>query len=109
MRSGPLAHLRRHCNHRLLCHATLTSHLLTIRPQLQEVYRFMIETLTLMPVPERVANDAPRNSRPEVVAVVEPVHCVNHVFLGKAGILQVRKLMAAFVRDGLTRQETFAM
>src|ERR1700730_8416896 len=68
----------------------------------------MKETLALVPIPQRFTYDAPGNSRPEIVAVVEPVNRIQHVLPRETGVLQVRKLMAARIRDRFARQKTLA-
>ena len=45
---------------RLLLHALLARDtLLAVRAKLQEIHGFVIEALALVPIPQRVANDAP--------------------------------------------------
>ena len=82
--------------------------LLAVGSQLQEIDSLMVQPLALCDVPQRVAHDAPRHARAEIVAVVESVHGIHHVFLAQAGILQVRQLVAAGVGDRLTGKKTFA-
>ena len=75
-------------------------HFDAVRAELHEIHGLMIEALALVSVPQRVANDAPGDLRPEIVAVVEAVDGLDHVFLRKAGIFEVRKLVAAIIGDG---------
>ena len=58
--------------------------------------------------PQGFAHDAPGHARAEIVAVVEAVDGLNHVFLRKAGIFKVRKLVASDIRDGFAGEEAFA-
>src|SRR5712692_535356 len=68
----------RHGEHRPLDIAALAYPLPTLRAQLQEVHRFMIQPLALVAVPKRFAHDAPDDSGPEVVLIVEAVHARHH-------------------------------
>src|SRR5260370_4921880 len=67
-----------HGDHRLLDIAALAYPLPTLRAQLQEVHRFVIQPLAFVAVPKRFAHDAPDHPGPEVVFVVETVHARHH-------------------------------
>ena len=58
-----------------------------------------------MCIPEGLAHDAPSHLRPEVVGVVKAIDPSHHVLASQARVLDVRKLVAVAIRQGLSLQE----
>src|SRR5208282_6134055 len=76
--------------------------------QFQEVHSLMEQALALMPVPERFAHDPPSHARPEIVAVVEAVHRLDHVLAAESGIFEMRKLMPEGIGDRFGGEKAFS-
>src|SRR5258708_5402975 len=86
--------------------AALARPLQAFRAQLQKLRRFGVQPLPLVAVPKRLFHDAPDHPRPEVVFIIETVHPGHHLGFGEVGVLDVRKLVATGIRQGLYLQET---
>src|SRR6266581_2257555 len=86
--------------------AALARPLQAFRAQLQKLRRFGVQPLPLVAVPKRLFHDAPDYTRPEVVFIIEAVHPGHHLGFGEVGVLDVRKLVATGIRQGLNLQET---
>src|SRR3569832_699483 len=56
---------------------------------------FVVQTLALVCVPERLAHDPPGYARTEIVRVIEPVHRGHHLLASQIRILEVRQLLSA--------------
>src|SRR5689334_18205642 len=66
--------------------------LVALRAQLQESTCFLVQALPFFSVEDGLLDDAEGSLGPEVVFVVEPVHRLQDLFTGQAGILDVRQL-----------------
>src|SRR5438094_6839378 len=63
--------------------------------ELQKFRRFGVQPFAFMAVPQSLFDDAPDDSRPEIVFVVEAVHPAHHFGFRKMRILNMGKLVAA--------------
>src|SRR5262245_4149518 len=79
----------------------LSSVLPTLRTYAQVLRRFGVKALSFMGIPERISNNAPDNARPEVIGIVKAIDRRHHFLARQSLIFDMRKLMAAAVRDGL--------
>src|SRR6185437_273644 len=66
-----------------------------LRAQAQERNRFVEQPFALMRIPKRLTNDSPRDTRAEIIGIVELVYRVHHFFAVESRILEVRKLVSA--------------
>src|SRR5467141_3243509 len=64
----------RHGNHGFVVIPALACPLQALRSQRQELPCFVVQALPLVAVPERFLHDAPRDSGPEVILIIEAVH-----------------------------------
>src|SRR5712671_2399326 len=69
----------RHGNHGFVVIAALACPLQALRSQRQELPCLVVQTLPLVAVPECFLHDAPRDSGPEVILIIEAVHAPHHV------------------------------
>src|SRR5215831_11122282 len=63
--------------------------------------RLFIEPFTLIRIPQRLANDTPNYTRPEIICIVEPIDGGHHFFSRQTWIFDMRELVPAIVRHGI--------
>src|SRR5437764_12577678 len=74
--------------------------------KLQEFRRFRVQPFAFMGVPQSVFDDAPDDSRTEIVLIVEAVHAAHHFRFRKMRILNMGKLVAAGIRKRFNLKES---
>src|SRR5215472_18272457 len=78
---------------------------ITLRAQLQERFRFLVQPLAFGGVKSGLTNNAEDGFGTEIVFVVELVHHLQDVLTGQAGILNLRQLVAAIIEHALVAHD----
>src|SRR5215471_12012865 len=80
-----------HRNHGFVVFLAAFAHpVQALRAQFQEFRCFRIQALPLVAVPQSIFHDAPDDSGPEIVFIVEAVDAVHHLRLREVRILDMR-------------------
>src|SRR6266566_7330870 len=80
----------------------------TLRAQLQEVHRLVIEALALVFVPQGFAHDAPDDARPKIILIVKLIDASHHLFPREMQVLDMGELVASGISQRFHLQKSFA-